>query len=36
VSISNKAMLPGDSASFAETEGRLLGSDNRAKGGALA
>ena len=36
VSIRNEAMLPHVSAGFAATVGRLLGSDNGAKGGALA
>jgi hypothetical protein len=36
VSIRNEAMLPRGSASFVATGGRLLGSDNRAKGRALA
>jgi hypothetical protein len=35
VSVRNEAMLPRGSASFAATEGRLLGSDNRPKGSAL-
>ncbi len=36
VSIRNEAMLPHVSAGFAATMGRLLGSDNGAKGSALA
>jgi hypothetical protein len=36
VSIRNEAMLPHISAGFAATVGRLLGSDNGAKGSALA
>ena len=36
VTMRNGAMLPRGSEGFAATGGRLLGSDNRAKGSALA
>ena len=36
VSIGNEPVLPRGGASFVVSEGRLLGSDNRAKGSALA